>query len=325
MTAYRDAAEAKRNLLESLAAELRSIEARIFVPSALDAAYGAMSTTNVAWCEQRDRVMRADAQRATLDDAALDSAIETASNVVDQWRLLSKDVDGLQDAMMTPAATAPWVRPVSSPMRTTIAVSNGIQAEVIDEAWALPKLLTQRLVTLGCEDVETVWEVGPGILVAPWVLRAKARRNTTPYAIRFELWHRMGAIVSNTVASTSIPRARKPLSVVTRGAWWKRLVADRRTLGSETPTGDAELDDTYAVRGAGAGELVRDVRASLLVLLRCSDPELHAKDGVGTVLWTYDPEPEPLKATLALLDHLRSAPLDFSLRRDSSTPSPEDT
>jgi hypothetical protein len=322
MTAYRDTTEAKRSLLESFAAELRSIEARLFIPDALDAAYAPLSPPNRGWCEQRDRVMKADEERASLDEAALDGALESAEAVVAQWRLLAKDAGGLEEAMMTAADSAPLPKAPRRPIQSVLTVSNGIAPLVIDEARELPQLVQDRLKASRCEEVHCAWEVEPGVLVAPWIFHVTARREDTPYAFRFELWHNMGALLSHTIATTSIPRARRPLSIVTRGAWWKRLVADRRTLGAEAPTGDAELDDTFAMRGLDARELSPKLRTPLGVLLRCEAPEVDVRAGVASVSWRYDPEPEVLKATLAILDHLRNAPVRFSLRREPSSDDP---
>ena len=319
MTAYRDTTEAKRSQLESFAAELRSIEARVFIPNALDSAYGPLTASNVAWCQHRDRVMLADEERPSLDGAALDEAIGIAEAVVAQWQLLAKDAGGLEQRMMTPADEAPLPTSPRRGFQRALALADSGATLVLDEALALPQLVRERLTSLRCVDIRVAWEIEPKPLVYPWVFTVIARRENAPYAFRCELGHQMGALLSSTIAMTSIPRARRPLSIVSRGAFWKRLVADRRTLGMETPTGDEELDDTFATRGPDARDLTVGLRAHLRVLLRCELPDVSAREGVASVSWRYDPEPEVLKATLGILDHLRHAPLSFSLRRDSSS------
>ncbi len=323
MTAYRDTTEAKRSLLESLAAELRSIEAHVFIPDALDAAYDSPSAANTAWCEQRDRVMQADGDRTSLDESALDEAIEIAEAVVAQWRLLSKDAGGLEQAMMTPADEAPYPIGLDRTFKGALGLADSGAALVMEEALALPLLVRQRLTSLRCVDVRSWWVAEPDALVSPWVFHLTARREDTPFAFRCQLGHRMGALFSSTTATTSIPRARKPLLILARGAWWRRIVADRRMLGAETPTGDVEIDETFAARGVEAPQLVKaGLALHLRTLLRCEAPEVGARAGTGAVSWLYDPEDAVLKATLAILDHLRNAPLRFSLRRE---PSSDDT
>lgn len=314
MTAYRSDRDAKAARLTSLHHQVEDLERRFKLLAALEIAHARAPHELASWKQLRERVIEQQEHTSKLSDQALETAINDAEALLAHWQLLATNADQLEAAVTVPAPEAPTPPRTFHALLGPIAVPLDLNGGVFREARELPKQVGSALRLLGCEDVEFDWEVEPSFGALPWVCRARTILRSTPIACLFEIVLEMGATLAMTSITTAVPVAAPPLLVLSRGAWKKRLFANRTRFGVEQRTGHDDFDSSYALRTKGEEPLNAQARESLLELLPARNPSLEVDGGVALVRWHYTPEKALLRASFELLELLRERPTGFRLR-----------
>ncbi len=318
MTAYRSDRDAKAARLTSLHHQVEDLERRFKLLAALEIAHARAPHELASWKQLRERVIEQHEHTSKLSDQALESAINDAEALLAHWQLLATNADQLEAAVTVPAPEAPTPPRTFHALLGPIAVPLDLEGGVFREARELPKQVGSALRLAGCEDVVFDWEVEPsfGVGALPWVCRARARLRNTPIACLFEIMLEMGATIAMTSITTAVPVAAPPLLVLSRGAWKKRLFANRTRFGVEQRTGHEDFDSSYVLRTKGEEPQEAKALEALLELLPARNPSLVVESGVALVRWHYGPEKELLRASVELLELLRERPTGFRLRAE---------
>jgi hypothetical protein len=316
MTAYRSDRDAKLARFNSVFSQIEDLERRFKLLTALEIAHARAPHELASWTQLRERVIEQHEHLSSLSEPELETALNDAEALLAHWQVLSANADQLEAAVTVPAPEAPAPPRILSGLLGPIAVPLDLEGGVFREARELPKQVGAALRLAGCEDVAFDWEVEPTFGALPWVCRAQTRLRNTPIACLFEVTLEMGATIAMTSLSTAVPAAAPPLLVLSRGAWKKRLFANRSRFGVEQRTGDEDFDASYALRTKGDAPLDVQGRKALMELLPARNPSLMVDNGAALIRWQYGPEKPLLCASIELLELLRERPTGFRLRAE---------